>query len=193
MREDGLRLSHSGARVGVLGAIGVGGYYAGPRAHVFDFYALADPLLARLPMVAADPIFPSFLAAAGHPPPRRPWRVGHYLRAFPPGYLETAVTGRNTIRDPEIAALWEKVRLATRAPLGAEGRLKAIASLVASGGGALTDRPRAPMTPIPWPELAGALPGDPEVRYAMEYEGRSVPDLDPDPAELPVPGVEQEP
>lgn len=54
------------------GSVGFRGYFAGPKAHIIDYYALADPLLARLP--------------ASYTPN---WRIGHFARTVPPGYAET--------------------------------------------------------------------------------------------------------
>jgi arabinofuranosyltransferase len=55
-------------RVATFEAVGLLGYYAGPGLHVVDPMALTDPLLARLP---AD----------------RPWRIGHFRRTLPEGYV----------------------------------------------------------------------------------------------------------
>jgi arabinofuranosyltransferase len=89
--------------------IGMFGYAAGPRVHIVDPWALADPLLARLPRRAG------------------PWRIGHMQRDLPQGYLETLRTGDNCIADPQVAALYERVRLLTRGPLLDTRRLREIA------------------------------------------------------------------
>ena len=84
-------------------AIGIAGYTAGIDLIIVDGAGLADPLLARLPMcppgVALDP---------------RAWRVGHYYRCVPDGYLASLRTGQNRIADPAVAALYDDVRLATQ-------------------------------------------------------------------------------
>jgi len=56
----------------VHGSVGFRGYFAGPKAHIIDYYALTDPLLARLPAVYSPN-----------------WRVGHFVRNVPPGYVDT--------------------------------------------------------------------------------------------------------
>ena len=48
------------------------GYYAGPNVYVVDELALADALLARLPARRVDQ-----------------WRIGHFQRTLPAGYLDT--------------------------------------------------------------------------------------------------------
>jgi arabinofuranosyltransferase len=65
-------------------AIGMFGYVKGPNIHVMDREALSDPLLARLPT---------------H---QKKWRIGHFGRDLPDGYLETLETGENQIKDPNM-------------------------------------------------------------------------------------------
>lgn len=90
--------------------VGLFGYYAGPTVHVVDRHGLADPLLARLPAM-------------------RPWRIGHFEREVPAGYLETWREGSNRLSDPEIRALYEDVRLATQSPIWSAGRWRAVVRL----------------------------------------------------------------
>ncbi|NPV56166.1 MAG: hypothetical protein HPY76_05750, partial [Anaerolineae bacterium] len=60
--------------------IGIFGFYAGPQVHIVDRYALSDPLLSRLPT------FRTYN-----------WRIGHFTRPIPEGYLETLASGRNQL------------------------------------------------------------------------------------------------
>ncbi len=92
--------------------IGLYGYYAGPEVHIVDWYGLSDPLLARLPMVD-DP----------------DWRVGHYERELPIGYLETLETGENQIQDPNLANFYDKLVLVTRGKLTDRHRIVEIVKL----------------------------------------------------------------
>jgi len=87
-------------------------FCSGPGLHYVDIFALTDPLLARLPMTLEGP-----------------YRPGHVRHPVPDGYLESLESGRNLLVDPEAAALWDDVRLATRAPLGTRERGRAIARL----------------------------------------------------------------
>ncbi len=101
--------------------IGFYGYYAGPRIHIIDIMALSDPFLARLPIKApADP---------------RSWRIGHFERELPAGYRETIAGGRNVIADPELARLYDDVRLVTTGPLFSRARWGAIVRLNLGRGG----------------------------------------------------------
>ena len=53
-------------------------------------------------------------------------RAGHYRRKLPEGYFESLRTGKNKIKNQLIAALWDDLVLATRAPIFAEGRFAAM-------------------------------------------------------------------
>ena len=87
------------------GSVGFFGYFAGPQVYVVDLLGLADPLLARLP-----PTDPN-------------WRVGHFGRTVPDGYMETLVTGENRIRDRNLAAYYDKLAFVIRGDLFDVGRL----------------------------------------------------------------------
>ena len=54
------------------------------------------------------------------------WRVGHYERNIPPGYLETLKSGTIQIKDPGLAAFYQQLSLITRGPLWSSARLRAI-------------------------------------------------------------------
>ena len=150
----GLDLKAAHATIATLDAIGFAGYLAGPATHIVDTLALADPFLARLPMVRRAP--PPFAA------PGSDWRIGHFERAVPAGYLATIATGEDHLADPALKALWADVALATRAPLLAPGRASAIARL-------LLRRPpvreRPPYRPTDWDELLAIRPGELDARY----------------------------
>jgi arabinofuranosyltransferase len=91
----------------ITSVIGVAGYYAGPSIHIVDRYALADPLLSRLP-------------------PKPGWRIGHFERELPSGYLESCQRRENVIEDVTVKALYADVLLVTRAPLFGAGRFGAM-------------------------------------------------------------------
>ncbi len=87
------------------GSVGFFGYFAGPQVYVVDLLGLADPLLARLP-----PTDPN-------------WRVGHFGRTVPDGYMETLVTGENMIEDKNLAAYYDRLAFVIRGDLFDIGRL----------------------------------------------------------------------
>lgn len=99
----------AGEPVVVAEAIGMLGFEAGPAVHIVDVNALADPLLARLPVHAgAD------------------WRIGHIHRPIPEGYLDSLRSGQNVITDPQVACIYERLQRITRGPLLDRQRLREI-------------------------------------------------------------------
>ena len=103
------------AEVPIRGGVGLLGFYAGPAVHILDPYALTDPLLARLP-----------IPDARH---EIAFRTGHLGRAIPEGYRETLSTGRNVIKDPDLAAYYDELSLVTRGPIFRPARLLAVLRL----------------------------------------------------------------
>jgi arabinofuranosyltransferase len=83
MRPKIARARALGPRVFSHDAVGMVGLYTGPDRHIVDVLGLCDPLLARLPAT-------------------RPWRIGHYNRDAPAGYLESLAEDRNLIEDPAL-------------------------------------------------------------------------------------------
>jgi arabinofuranosyltransferase len=110
--DDGLRLRQGVEKVVLLPNIGIVGYYAGPDVHLIDTTALADPLMARLPVI--DPIF---------------WRIGHFDREVPEGYMETLESGENKIKNPNLALYYDKLALVVRGNIWDWNRLKEIWNL----------------------------------------------------------------
>jgi arabinofuranosyltransferase len=103
----GHALRKSGKRaVRIVEAIGHLGYYAGPRFHFVDYWAIADPLLARLP--------PSW----GY--------SGHYVRGIPIGYLESLRSDSNLIAHQSLARYYAALRTVIRAPLWSAERWREI-------------------------------------------------------------------
>jgi arabinofuranosyltransferase len=96
----------------VRGAVGMLGWAAGPEVIVIDEFALGDPLLARLPVAT----------------PGR-WRIGHFQRAIPEGYLHARETGDASGMQPDLARYWQQIRLVVSGPLLDGARLLAIARL----------------------------------------------------------------
>ena len=91
------------------GSVGFRGYLAGPKVHITDYYALADPLLARLP-------------AKYH----LVWKMGHLARHYPAGYMDTLRSGENHIANKDVAALYDQLALITRGPVWSRERWAAI-------------------------------------------------------------------
>lgn len=91
------------------GGLGFDSIMDGPAVHYVDACGLADPLLARLP------------AKTG-----LRFRVGHFERAVPPGYVESVRTRTNRLVDPALYGFYESIRLITRGDLADWRRLREI-------------------------------------------------------------------
>jgi arabinofuranosyltransferase len=88
--------------------IGMFGYSSPATTYIIDPLGLSEAFLARLPV-------------------KRPFRIGHFERSFPSGYLRSKMTGENHLVNPKLHALYGDVMLITQAPLWSSERLAAIA------------------------------------------------------------------
>jgi arabinofuranosyltransferase len=173
----GRALRRTAAPLAVEGAVGVLGYAAGPTVHVVDYHALGDPLLARLPMASSDPRYTAFLRMLTHSTPVRTWRIGHFIRNVPRGYLTTLLTGESRFEDPGIRAFWKHLAAVTRGPLLDGERLREVVRLNLGEYQAMlpTARP-APESPER-AELWALRPDHPESWYqhglVMASEGQT--------------------
>ena len=85
------------------------GFFAGPEIYIVDRQGLSDPLLSRLPI----------------PTPNK-WRIGHFNRELPKGYLETLRSGTNQLENPYLAKYYSRLALITRGDLWSKERLHVI-------------------------------------------------------------------
>lgn len=105
--------------------IGIMGYYAGRDVHMVDTNALADPLLARLP-ARFDPN----------------WRIGHYTRHVPEGYLASIAAGKCQMPDANLCAYYDILKQIISGDLWSWSRFKHIAVMNLGGYEYLIDRDR---------------------------------------------------
>jgi arabinofuranosyltransferase len=110
--EDGLQLARAGTKVAVKQAVGLTGFAAGPGVYLVNEYAISEPLLARITH-----------RAEGY------WRIGHFLRPIPDGYLQTLETGQNVIVDPCLREFYQHLRLVIRGPVFGWERLRAVMAM----------------------------------------------------------------
>lgn len=96
-------------------AVGMIGFYAGPRVRVVDQIGLTDPLLARLPFARMN--LPAF---------DRGWRIGHPVRALPEGYVDTVRSQENRIVDPNLREYYRHLVTVLRGDLLSAHRLAEI-------------------------------------------------------------------
>jgi len=104
----------------VKSSVGLFGFYAGRNVRIVDQYALTEPLLARIPSTEYWLI--------GHDKPKNEkfWRIGHFPRKIPEGYLETLKTGENKIAHQSLAKYYEKLSIIIKGDLWDLNRLKEI-------------------------------------------------------------------
>ncbi|HCY74481.1 MAG TPA: hypothetical protein DHV28_01040 [Ignavibacteriales bacterium] len=121
MIDSALMVRKSSKSVVVQGVIGMFGYYCGPKIHIIDTLALSDPLLSKLPCDRRALPFDDF-----HPFDSRRWRIGHFKRSVPVGYIQTIQTGANQIADPDLRKYYDKLHVLIKGDVGDINRLKEI-------------------------------------------------------------------
>ncbi|HEY6877536.1 MAG TPA: hypothetical protein VI299_05925, partial [Polyangiales bacterium] len=121
----GRELRNRSERVFVQENIGFLGFHAGPRPHIIDYLALADPLLARLPMRY-----------------RHDWRIGHFARTVPDGYVETIADGKCHMKDAGLCEYWKHLYEVVSGPLFSLSRLKTVIAMNLGQYDHLIDRDR---------------------------------------------------
>lgn len=97
--------------------VGMVSYGNVQRKHLVERFGLSEPLLSRI-----------------RAPYDSGWRIGHFFRNVPAGYIETLETGKNVIEDPCLHALYERLSPVIHGPLWSTHRLAMILSLNTSPG-----------------------------------------------------------
>ena len=110
-------------RVVRRGNVGLFGYFAGPEVIIVDTFGLGDPLLARLPVSNPEK-----------------WRIGHFHRAPPEGYLIARRTGLALHMDPDLRDYYERLRRVVSGPLFTRERWREIARFALGANDRLLDR-----------------------------------------------------
>jgi len=98
----------------VMKHIGFFGFYAGPEIHIIDPLGIGDLLLSKLPYDKR----PNFWEEG--------WRIGHFFRLIPLGYMETLESGENVIEDKCLAEYYDKLSIITRGDLLDANRIQEI-------------------------------------------------------------------
>lgn len=80
-------------KIVIKGSVGFYGFFAGPNIHIIDRFALADPLLARLPMAQYDN-----------------WRIGHFRRNIPDGYVQSLLSGENRFKNIHLGEYYQRLK-----------------------------------------------------------------------------------
>ena len=100
--------------------IGLNGYYGGEKIHIIDPMALADPLLSKLPSTEYWLIHKYKFNSI------KKWRIGHFARKIPTGYLETVKTGKNELKDKGLREYYDKLSSVISGNLFSINRIKEI-------------------------------------------------------------------
>jgi arabinofuranosyltransferase len=106
--EEGRAFARSKQHITVRADVGFVGFLAGEKL-VIVTPGLADPLLARIEFTPAE-----------H------FRVGHYIRSLPDGYLESRAFDTNLIARPDLHEAYDAIMRVVRGPLFSAERWKAI-------------------------------------------------------------------
>jgi arabinofuranosyltransferase len=111
--QEGLVLkAQAGHEVLVTDEYSVGflGYYAGPNVHIVDRFGLTNALIARIPPIE-----------------REDWRIGHFDREIPSGYLDYLETNDlGEIQSENIRRYVDKMNVLVKVDLTVKGRLRHI-------------------------------------------------------------------
>lgn len=118
--KHGLEIKESKNAFVVKSTVGLFGFYAGKNIHIVDQYGLTEPLLSKLPATEY------WLIGKEKPVGEKFWRIGHFARKIPEGYLETRKSGENKITDLSLAKYYEKLSIIIKGDLWDWNRLKEI-------------------------------------------------------------------
>jgi arabinofuranosyltransferase len=108
----GLDLAAGTDSVVAESVVGMTSFAAGPAVTFLDLFGIDDAFLARIPYR-----------------PEPDWRIGHFVRQVPAGYVESVRTGQNQIEDRCLHDYYDLLRPVISGPLFTVGRWKAIVGL----------------------------------------------------------------
>jgi arabinofuranosyltransferase len=108
----GTELSSGTETVVAESAVGMTTYAAGSAVTFIDTFGIDDAFLAHIPYR-----------------PEAEWRIGHFVRPVPAGYVETVRTGQNKIEDRCLRQYYDVLRTVIAGPLFTAARWKAIVAL----------------------------------------------------------------
>ncbi|HBE90444.1 MAG: hypothetical protein A3G57_02755 [Candidatus Andersenbacteria bacterium RIFCSPLOWO2_12_FULL_45_8] len=113
---DGQKARGEGLGIYTSMNIGYFGYYAGPEAYIIDVHTIGDALRSRLPISRTFHDYNSDMN----------WRIGHFARDIPEGYIRSLETGDNVITNLALVEYWEHLSVVIRGELWSKKRLKEI-------------------------------------------------------------------
>ncbi len=100
-REGRRRRAEGKAQTVAKGCVGMLGFFAGQKLHIIDSFALTEPLLSRIPSRYDIR-----------------WRVGHFQREVPTGYIEAVQAGKvSFIKDKKLRDYYAHLKVITQGSL----------------------------------------------------------------------------
>jgi arabinofuranosyltransferase len=105
----GQQFAQSAQKATLWSEAGFFGYFSRSDQIVLDTWGITDAFLARIPYR-----------------PGNTWRIGHYDRRIPAGYLESKTVGTNRIADPSLARVYDGLVLVTQGPIFSANRWREI-------------------------------------------------------------------
>lgn len=109
--KEALKDKNNGQKYQAIDNIGIYGYYSAPDKILIDHLALSDPFLARIPMSRKN---------------GEKWRIGHFYRDIPQGYIEARVNGDFSKMSPDMAIYYKKIHQIVSGELLSFDRIKTI-------------------------------------------------------------------
>lgn len=109
--KHGLELRRNRVKLVVKSTTGLLGFFANKDVHIIDQYALSDAFLSRLPSTEY------WLIGKEKPKEEKFWRIGHFARKIPEGYIETIQTGSNKILNPSLSKFYDRLSIITKGDL----------------------------------------------------------------------------
>lgn len=105
--KDGLRLKANKDSVVVRKVIGLIGFFSDENVHIVDPLALSDALLSKLP--STEYWRYNWRTKEYHAYDSKRWRIGHFPRKIPDGYIETIASGKNMIQNKSLSKYYDKL------------------------------------------------------------------------------------
>ncbi len=117
--QEGKDFRFSADKVIVSGFVGFYGFGAGPSKFIIDYNALTDPFLARLPSAVA-------VSRIQGNPTRYIWRIGHYERMLPVGYIESLDNKNQFVKNISLNEYYSALKEVIAGPIWSIDRFKKI-------------------------------------------------------------------
>ena len=94
--KNGCNFKENSSPISLKLYIGIFGYWAGTDKIIIDVLALSDPLLARMPVEKGE------------------WRIGHFIRKIPKGYIESVYKNKELIAQKSVNEFYKKMKIITQ-------------------------------------------------------------------------------